>query len=64
MNIKTRNFILLKVFYFFLILDWEDRKLGNYLYSETRFEEILDNICGDDSEVIILIGILNVFGFL
>ena len=30
--------------------DWEDRKLGNYLTSETRFEEIIEHIC-DDSEV-------------
>jgi len=29
--------------------DWEDRKLGNYLTSETRFEEIIEHIC-DDSE--------------
>jgi protein disulfide-isomerase len=32
--------------------DWEDRKLGDYLYSETRFEEILENIC-DTSEVML-----------
>lgn len=29
--------------------DWEYRKLGNYLTSETRFEEILEGIC-DESE--------------
>ncbi len=30
--------------------DWEYRKLGNYLTSETRFEEILENVC-ETSEV-------------
>jgi len=30
---------------FVFILDWEDRKLGNYLFSETRFEEIIENTC-------------------
>lgn len=27
--------------------DWEDRKLGNYATSETRFEEICDKICSE-----------------
>jgi hypothetical protein len=34
----------------FIFKDWEDRKLGNYLTSETRFEEVLENIC-NTSEV-------------
>jgi hypothetical protein len=29
---------------------WEDRKLGNWATSETRFEEIMDNICDKESE--------------
>ena len=24
---------------------WEDKKLGNYLTSETRFEEIVEKMC-------------------
>ena len=31
--------------------DWETRKLGNYLTSETRFEEILENLCQNDKDV-------------
>lgn len=27
--------------------DWEDRKLGNYLTSETRFEEIIETVCSE-----------------
>jgi hypothetical protein len=25
--------------------DWEERKLGSYSTSETRFEEVMENIC-------------------
>ena len=25
--------------------DWEDKKLGKFLYSESRFEEIIENLC-------------------
>lgn len=28
--------------------DWEDRKLGSYLTSETRFEEVLEGSCKSD----------------
>lgn len=30
--------------------DWERRKLGNYLTSETRFEEIMESLCGTDRD--------------
>lgn len=32
--------------------DWEDRKLGSYLKSETRFEEIIEDICRDKDTVV------------
>jgi hypothetical protein len=28
--------------------DWADRKLGSYLTSETRFEEVLEGSCKSD----------------
>jgi len=39
--------------------DWEDRKLGSYLTSETRFEEVLEGSCKSDQVYHILVKYLN-----
>lgn len=41
--------------------DWEDRKLGNYLTSETRFEEIIETVCSDSDVIKYFSFIIKIF---